>query len=101
MELPFYWYELLTDSRSKPSPFRVIEIAPQEVVREWTNFLTGQYMKKRSIPNQKQREVKVSNEHSHKLILHRENYNGAWENSNITNKNVIKSNEHEFTDFAY
>lgn len=103
MELPFHWYELLKSSRTKPSPFEVIEIAPGEVVREWTKFLTNKFMKKCKIPLQKQREVMVSRENGYNMILHRENYNGAWEKTQILNNkfNHVSSNEFELPEFQY
>lgn len=103
MELPFHWYELLKSSRTNPSPFEVIEIAPGEVVREWTKYLTGKFMKKCKIPLQKQKEVMVSREHGHDVILHRENYNGIWEKTKILNNrsNNVTGNEFELPDFLY
>lgn len=80
VELPSEWNEVLENSRSKPTPFKVISCENQEIFRSWTTFLSPLYTKMCPFKTRPVRQLKIVRHHP-RMILHRQTYNGKNEES--------------------
>lgn len=98
-ELPYQWYDLIKTSRTRPSPFKVIEIAPNKIIRQWIRKV---HEEMHDAPIQKQREIMVTKEYP-RVVSHRQNYNGLWKKTSILNKNqkIESSNKSLLLEFFY
>lgn len=108
MELPNDWYQLLRESRVKPSPFIVIEVT-QRMIRKWTDFFHDKFVSKCPFAIQAIREIYCSKKHQH-LINYRTSYNGGWLNSPLIKPakrkqnrfhNILNDNEFELPMESY
>ncbi|XP_074035892.1 uncharacterized protein [Leptinotarsa decemlineata] len=89
MELPKDYYELLEQSRTKPTPFSVIRVQ-QHMVKDWGTFFKNKFRAKCPFAIQEIREIYCTRDHP-KLMYFRSTYNGAFSNSSIINNKKKKS----------
>lgn len=75
VELPKEWNTVVENSRSKPSPFKVVSCEDQTVFKDWTKFLSDIYVKKCPFKSRPVREMSVVDYHP-RMILHRSSFNG-------------------------
>lgn len=75
VELPNEWNSVVENSRSKPSPFKVISCEDQTVFKAWTKFLSDIYVKKCPFKSRPVRELSVVDYHP-RMVLHRSSFNG-------------------------
>nr|CAD7265023.1 unnamed protein product [Timema shepardi] len=87
-ETPDGWRRVIRDARTKPSHFEVIA-CEQTMFKSWGDFLTPHYKKKLPTATRPIRQMKVSQDKPH-FLSHRENYNGPYLSSVITDKNNKK-----------
>ncbi|CAG5048558.1 unnamed protein product [Parnassius apollo] len=78
-ETPEDWRKVVSESRLKPSPFRVIDV-DQPLVRSWTKFLSPKYKKTCPFLSTPISEIRVDISHP-RLIFYRDSYNGQWTSS--------------------
>ncbi|GLV38183.1 hypothetical protein CBL_12829 [Carabus blaptoides fortunei] len=90
IETPNDWFDLLTVSRRKPSPFSVQQVS-QTMIKDWTSFLKNLYVKKCPFPIQKMKEVSSTVDYC-RFILNRDSYNGSW------NQELIPITNEKFKD---
>lgn len=57
-EVPQDWIDVVESSRQNPSPFKVIDV-DQGVIRNWTEFLEDQFVKKCPFQTRPIKEVRV------------------------------------------
>lgn len=79
--MPQDWIDVVESSRQNPSPFKVIDV-DQGVIRNWTEFLEDQFVKKCPFQTRPIKEVRVEATSQNK-IFHRNSYNGAWLSNEI------------------
>lgn len=95
-ELPQEWTQIFKDARSKPSPFKVIEV-DTSYFRSWTSHLDTIYAKKSSFPSRPIKVLKIDK--ATPKIGFRSTYNGPWESACIsgrkkkTKSSIVQNNE--------
>lgn len=77
IEVPSDWNEHVRNSRSKPSPFTVIEAEPH-MFSKWGSFLTPHYKQKCPFATRPITEIFIDKSIV-RTINGRSSYNGAWE----------------------
>ncbi|CAF4833055.1 unnamed protein product [Pieris macdunnoughi] len=73
------WRKVVSESRLKPTPFRVIDV-DRPLVRSWTKFLAPKYKKTCPFLSRPIREIRVEITHP-RLIFYRDSYIGHWTSS--------------------
>nr|XP_022911724.1 uncharacterized protein LOC111422745 [Onthophagus taurus] len=90
IEQPSQWNEHVRTSRSKPSPFTVIE-CDRSLFKHWSKyFLTTSYKKKASFQTRPIIEILFEKQHPRTVQL-RESYSGSWESHIILDKKKKKT----------
>lgn len=81
-EVPKDWQEIICNSRTKPSPFIVID-CKREMFVKWGEFLDSKYQKKFSTPTRPIRQLKFTQANV-QTVQHRESYTGAYTTTRVT-----------------
>ncbi|KAG8314510.1 hypothetical protein J6590_091425 [Homalodisca vitripennis] len=81
-EVPQDWIDVVETSRQNPGPINTLDV-DQSIIRDWTAFVEGHFVKKCPFPIRPIKELLVTANEPNK-ILHRETYNGCWLSNEIT-----------------
>lgn len=83
VETPSEWNEVIENSRSKPTPFRVISCENQDIFKSWTKFLSPLYTKMCPFKTRPVLQLSIVSHHP-RMMLHRHTFNGKHEESIVT-----------------
>lgn len=81
-ETPSQWNEAFETARSKPTPYKVIDM-DLNMFRKWTDFLSPLYVEKCPFPVRPIKEIQIGLKVSLNSIEYRNSYNGAWYSSAV------------------
>lgn len=84
-ETPDDWREVLLTSRTKPSPFTVVDCEKDIIFQNWTHYLQVHYSKKCNLKTRPIRIIEFRKESS-ALIFHKDTYCGMYASTVITKK---------------
>jgi hypothetical protein len=84
-ETPDDWRQVLLTSRTKPSPFTVVDCEKDIIFQNWTDYLQVHYSKKCNLKTRPIRIIEFRKE-SRALIFHKDTYCGMYASTVITKK---------------